>query len=319
MACFSPIKAFAAFERNPDTGKRPFVFDPRKALIESDLRTLPCGGCIGCRIAKAEGWAIRSTHESVMHEFHLPGTPGSSFLTLTFRDGCLPSDNSVSKATIQDFVRRLRRLLGSTRAGGPKLRYLACGEYGSKRKRAHYHLLLFGHSFPDRVLYKVTEVGHRLYESEVLSKAWPFGLAIIGDVSYETARYVGGYVTKKIGGERAESHYTRVSPVDGATYRVEPEFALMSLKPGLGQTFFERFKSDIFPSDQVIMDGRIRKPPRFYEKLLSETELLELKRVRRRRTFELKAAHGEDWSKDRLKVREVCANIRAHKRDREVD
>ena len=311
MVCYFPLRASPKAEKNPATGKRGFTFSTKHALIEGDLRTLPCGGCIGCRIDRAEGWAIRSTHEAKMQAHHTPGAPGSAFLTLTYDNEHLPVDNSVRKEVVQDFMKALRYRVGKANP----IRYLAAAEYGDLRGRAHFHLLIFGWSFPDRVLYKVGHGGNRLYTSELLSTAWDNGLALVGDVSYQSARYVAGYVMKKIGGDRAEAHYTRLSPVDGNAYRVEPEFQLMSLKPGIGQSFFERFKSDIFPSDQCIIDGHPRKPPRYYEKMLPEPELIALKRARKRRAV----GKAEDRTPDRLKVRNEVATLKAMRFERGVD
>lgn len=295
MVCFHPLPAYRALAVNSKTGKRGLVFKSTLALREGDRTTVPCGGCIGCRVDRAEGWAIRCVHEAHMHEYVYAGCAGSSFLTLTFAPEHLPSDNSVRKRVLQDFVRKLRRELGAS----TKIRYLGCGEYGERFGRAHYHILVFGFNFPDRKLYKVAERGYRYYTSDLLDRVWSKGLAVLADVTYESGRYVGGYITKRIGGDRAEAHYTRVSPVDGVVYRVDPEFALVSRMPGLGEAFFHRYKSDLFPSGFAIVSGRRRKVPRYYEKLLPEPELEALKRERKR----VAAGKAADRTKARLAVR----------------
>lgn len=246
-----------------------------------------------------------------MHQYHLPGSPGSSFVTLTYDPAKLPADNSLSKEVLQTFVRDLRYRTGKA----VKVRYLGCGEYGTRKGRAHYHLLVFGFSFPDRVKWQKTRQGHQLYRSELLELVWPHGFALVGDVTFESARYVGGYAMKKIGGERAEEHYRRQSPVDGDWYQVEPEFQLMSLKPGIGESWFRMFKSDVFPSDECIIGGRKLKPPRYYEKMLSEAELGPIKRARKRRAFVKK----EDRTPKRLAVREEIAHLRQERLQREVE
>lgn len=307
MVCYSPVKAYPGKEVNRETGKRPLTFSGQKSLIEGMLYTVPCGVCIGCRIDRAEGWAIRATHEAQMSE--IGSSPGSSFLTLTYDVEHLPANNSVSLDVMQRFMKRLRK------AVGVPIRFLLCGEYGERRGRAHYHVLVFGFRFPDRKLWKKTRDGFDLFTSELLSKAWPFGMALVGDVTYQSARYVGGYVTKKIGGEAAVAHYSRVSPVDGELYQVEPEFASMSLKPGLGESWFARFSADVFPSDECVIEGRPHKPPRYYEKLHGEEAMKPIKLKRRLRAAQASA----DKTRSRLSVREECAERAAIRFERSVD
>ena len=105
-----PIKGFKAFQ---------------------DL-AVPCGKCIGCRIAKRKEWSLRMLHELTYH-------PQSSFITLTYDDYHLPSDNSLKKRHLQLFIKRLRKNLGERR-----IKYFACGEYGGQTMRPHYHAILFG-------------------------------------------------------------------------------------------------------------------------------------------------------------------------------
>jgi hypothetical protein len=35
-----------------------------------------------------------------------------------------------------------------------KVRFFHCGEYGDLTRRPHYHALIFGYDFPDRILLK---------------------------------------------------------------------------------------------------------------------------------------------------------------------
>lgn len=314
MPCYSPVRAYPGREVNPETGKRPLTFSGQKNLIEGSLYTVPCGGCLGCRIDRGEAWAIRSVHEAKMNSVAFGG-PGSSFLTLTFDPEHLPTDNSVRLDHMQKFMKLLRYYVGP----GVRLRYLLCGEYGDRKGRAHYHVLVFGYGFPDRKPYKRARDGSTLFSSELLSKAWPYGYALIGDVTWQSARYVGGYVTKKIGGEKAPEHYTRQSPVDGNFYRVEPEFAAMSKKPGLGESFFRKFHSDVFPSDECIIEGRPHKPPRYYEKLMVEMfGEASIKRVKRKRRARAVASRA-DATPQRLATREECKHRKVFRFEREVE
>lgn len=77
---------------------------------------------------------------------------------------------------------------------------------------------------------------------------------------------------KKITGPQADEHYRFVVPDTGEIVQRTPEFARMSLRPGIGAGWFDRFSSDVFPGDRVVSRGREAKPPRYYDKLLSRTD-----------------------------------------------
>jgi hypothetical protein len=95
---------------------------------------VPCGQCLGCRLDKANDWAIRCVHEAKLH-LH------NCFITLTYNDDCLPADGSLHREHLQLFFKRLRRYLDYH--DNSKIRFLCCGEYGDLNRRPHYHILCF--------------------------------------------------------------------------------------------------------------------------------------------------------------------------------
>lgn len=98
---------------------------------------VPCGKCLLCRDKKAKEWSTRATCESAT------ATYPPVFVTLTYAPWSLPSDG-LQKDHLQKFIKRFRenwcRMYGNERLD---LRYFACGEYGSKYGRPHYHLLFW--------------------------------------------------------------------------------------------------------------------------------------------------------------------------------
>lgn len=172
-------------------GVRPFFSPPGEAV------QLPCGQCIGCRLDYSLHWAVRCMHEAQMHD-------ENCFLTLTYSDEHVPSSGSLDKGALQKFWKRLRKRFPERR-----IRYFACGEYGERLHRPHYHACVFGFDFPDRELFMMRE-GIPLYTSEALAQCWPFGFCSIGDVTFESAAYVARYACKKITGEAASRHYERI-------------------------------------------------------------------------------------------------------------
>lgn len=297
MGCDFPIPAW----RTPHGSPTALTFNPMKALNSTNPLHVPCGKCTGCRLERSRQWAMRCMHEAQMHEHN-------SFITLTYSDDHLPIDGSISVRALQLFMKKLRK-----QRHPETVRFLACGEYGERNLRPHYHLLLFGVDWPDRKLYSRQKNGHWLYTSDLLSSLWPYGLAPIGELTFESAAYTARYSMKKIVGKNADAHYVRQHPIHGFFCRVKPEFLLMSRKPGLGATWLDKYKRDVFPNDEVIVNGFPTKPPRFYDEQLSEEDLDEIKRRRRKDALPSKPHNTNARRHARATVRD--ARIKGYKRN----
>jgi hypothetical protein len=244
MACPNPIPGWFSKNVNP-SGKRSVVFNLRDGILDLPVQ-VPCGKCIHCRLDKAQAWAVRMTHEASLHT-------ENSFITLTYSDENLPKDLGLSVRDTQLFLKKLRKKISPK-----KIRYFLCGEYGSETFRPHYHAIIFGHDFKDKILFD-NKNGHKIYVSEQLDKLWNKGFSTIGDVSFDSAGYVARYATKKILGPSAKDYYGDL----------QPEFSNMSKRPyGIGEEWFRKYYKDVYPDDFVVMNGRKIQPPRYYDKLL---------------------------------------------------
>ena len=223
-----------------------------KRGVEGSLE-LPCGQCIGCRLERSRQWAMRCLHEASLHE-------RNAFITLTYDDSNLPPGGSLNYSDFQKFMKRLRKRIGGN------VRFYCGGEYGENTIRPHYHACLFGYDFPDKVYYKKTSSGEKIYTSKLLESLWPFGLSSVGDVTFESAAYIARYCVQKVTGQAATSHY-RVITDDGEIIDRVPEFNKMSLKPGIGSRWLEKYRSDVYPRDYVVINGVKTKPPKYYDVL----------------------------------------------------
>lgn len=249
---------------------------------------MPCGQCIGCRLERSRQTAVRCVHELALHD-------RSSFITLTYAPEKLPRGGSLVVKDVQDFLKRVRRSLSKLQ----RVRFLCAGEYGDPEKlypggplrnpsdnvgRPHYHLVLFGLDFPDRVYRFESSPGVRCYTSERLSALWGKGFATCGDVTFESAAYVARYCVKKVNGDLAPLWYQRVDPGTGEIHVLVPEFSTRSLKPGLGQGWLQRYMDDVYPSDEVVVRGKSSPVPRYYDKLLAmgDRELFDYLKLQRR-------------------------------------
>ncbi len=280
MVCFHPLTAYRAHGGS-------IVFNAKDGFRDLPVE-LACGQCQGCRLERSRQWAIRCVHEAQMHS-------KNSFITLTYSNEFLPKDGSLCLEDWQKFAKRLRRRAGP-------FRFFHCGEYGEVNLRPHYHACIFGLDFiADRGLWK-DDGKHPLFRSPLLDETWGLGFATVGALTFKSAAYVARYVMKKATGDLAKMKYSRISEATGEEFCVKPEYVTMSRRPGIGSSWFEKFKSDVYPSDEVVHEGKRYRPPRFYDCKLDGGELDEY-RVRRRRAV---GTRVKDLSPERLAVREEC-------------
>lgn len=289
MPCFSPLQAYKAYSK--DTQKTLITFRP--ALSQRGVRIdLPCGQCVDCRLERSRQWAVRCTHEASLYD-------ENSFLTLTYNDANLPSNGSLVKSHFQDFMKRLRKSIAPR-----SVRYYHCGEYGETYQRPHYHALLFGYDFGDKKFFS-QKASNPLFTSDLLSQLWGKGFCTIGEVTFESAAYVARYIMKKVTGKKAADHYAGRLP----------EYTTMSRRPGIGKGWFDKYSSDVYPLDRVVVRGRDTRPPRFYDNLLgrydpSTLALLKIKREDNERYVTDTLSNGRivtesDSSMRRLAVKEL--------------
>lgn len=289
MPCYHPLKAW---QQAP--GVKP-VFAFKAGYQEL---TLPCGRCIGCRLERSRQWAVRVMHEDSMHD-------QSYFLTLTFDKDHYPDLSKPIYPYFQGFMKRYR-----ARFPDLEIRFYMCFEYGENFGRPHFHACIFGHLPDDAVLYKRTFSGDNLYTSSLLESLWPYGFCPFGDVTFASAAYIARYCTKKITGDAADEHYTLTDPDTGEIIRRPSEFNRMSLKPGIGARWIDRYHTDVYPSDEVIVRGRPVKPPRYYDKRFGDRIDPEFfLEVKEKRLLDMQK-NLDDNTPERLAVKEKIAVAR---------
>lgn len=298
-------------------GQPSVVFNASRSYGGSKSFELPCGQCVGCRIRKAQEWAVRMAHEASLHD-------DNSFLTLTYSDEHLPLDGSVSLRAMQLFMKRLRKAIAPTR-----ISYFVVGEYGGDNGRPHYHASVFNYGFPDRTIWRKAPSGHYLYRSALLEACWPFGNAEFGTLTMQSAGYVARYNLKKIAGGRT-GNKERPHPLTGELFECLPEFASMSTRPAIGARWYEQYHRDAFPSDFVVLDGRKHPVPKFYLKLLKRGEPEEFTDfrslvtaasasvTRKRREEAQTPSRRANSTPERLATREELQTIRATQLKREL-
>lgn len=119
-----------------------------------------------------------------------------------------------------------------------------------------------------------------LWTSVTLDSIWGLGECKYGAVTFESAAYIARYSLKKITGDRAKEHYTRLDYETGEIHEIEPEFIRMS--QGLGRDWFIKYKTDVYPSDFVVLKGKRLRVPKYYDTKLPEGELVGIKAQRKK-------------------------------------
>lgn len=198
--------------------------------IYIDAQQLPCGHCYVCKTNLMSDWIIRLNHEATnCHQ--------ALFVTLTYAtENLTVNDNDqpcLIKSDLQKWLKRLRKK--------NSVRYYAVGEYGTKRHRPHYHVLLFTY----------TPVSY-----SDLEKSWGLGIIHVGTLTPASTAYTLKYV------------YNRKK------YQDKPsEFALMSRKPGLGAHKIPFLAKRNF----IYLNGYKKRMPRYYKnKLMTKDERKQL-------------------------------------------
>ncbi len=315
MACYSPLKGF----KDNETGGILF----KRNAQTTETMEVACGQCFGCRLDRTRMWAMRIIHESELHK----DDAGSCFITLTYRSEAestieqlnkkhhVPKDYSLNKSHFQKFIKRLRKKFPQ------KIRYFQCGEYGDETKRPHYHAVLFNCNFEDQRLWTEKE-GLLTYTSQILEDLWQYGYCTVSELNWETASYTSGYILKKVNGQMADEEYLR-SDENGEAYWVLPPYLTMSLgrkRPGgIGAQFYERYKSDFFPSDTCPVPGKgiYQSIPRYYQALYADESPDGMEKIKQLRQV-FYNAHRADFTPQRLHDKYLCARAQYSNHKREL-
>jgi len=316
MTCYAPLQAYKSRLPGNNGG---FGITWNKDESNGQRIQVGCGHCIGCKLHRSKEWGIRAIHEAQMHE-------DNCFITLTYNDKHLPEDESLNVKHFQLFIKRLRK-----HNKPKKIRYIHSGEYGAtcplhntenckqcgSLQRPHYHAILFNHDFKDKIPWKIRN-DNQTYRSPTLEKLWPLGNSEIGTVTFQSAAYVARYTVKKITGDNAHAHYQKINPETGEIIWLKPEYMTSSRNPGIGFTWYQKYKNDLYPRDECVIDGRIMKPPRYYDKLYEKEQPHKYKQLKLKRK-QFNTQHPDDNTWQRLQQREQVKHAQLNQLTRQLE
>lgn len=159
-------------------------------VLLNNGQEVACHKCWQCIRRKIDDWTGRCVAESQT-------AVATRSVTLTYgRDLRIGEIDHMQAAVltysdVQAFVRALRD------AGYKPLRYFVVGEYGSRKGRAHWHIILFFHG---------TRVPLVPLERQVEFEQWPHGLTFWQLATPEAIRYVTKYIAKEVETEERQYH-----------------------------------------------------------------------------------------------------------------
>ena len=206
---------------------------------------VPCGKCLACKKRRASHWSFRLNEEAKT-------SSSACFITLTYENAPVSENGfrTLNKRDFQLFLKRLRKTCPTN-----KLKYYACGEYGTQTHRPHYHAIIF--NLPKSLI----------QSPQKIADTWQNGHIHLANNNQLTINYVVGYMTK--------SNFTRFNNQDDRL----PEFSLMSKKMGLG--YLTEAMKNYYKKREIFCivreSGQIISMPRYYkEKIFEKKQLKEM-------------------------------------------
>lgn len=244
---------------------RAISIQDKSGATTADRITVPCGKCHACLTNKREEWTIRILEEAKSYL-------KCCFITLTINDNNIvygATEPTLVKNDIVLFMKRLRKRLNFP------IRFYCVGEYGTKTRRPHYHLMIFGLDYSHF---------HLILKSWVnLETSEPIGLVDYGDLNVRTASYIAKY------------HVNRTKYPEGSS----PPFVLMS--KGIGRAYVKKMRNYHKSIDNGFYQHfEFRKAlPRYYKnKLYTKFQLQKMGVENRVRAGAYEETNVEKWYRE---------------------
>lgn len=202
-------------------------------ILQRDGSLRPCHVCKQCKLIRYFDWVGRCIAESKVsaHTFVVCLTYG--------HDPHLTSveDHTHAHLLLYSDVQKYLKLLRKHTKG--RIRFFCAGEYGSKKGRAHWHLVIFCKKNPPPNIRFDERYIHQWKAGAAL---WPHGWSFWQPAVTENIRYVVGYLHKmKQNDEYRMFRYSKM-PHIGAEYFAQ--LARQSVEQGLPPNNRYRFPND---------------------------------------------------------------------------
>lgn len=208
----------------------------RKPILDVLGRSvkIPCQTCASCRADKIAHWSVRL-------EFEALDKP-SAFVTLTCDDYHLEYNEGFYEPTLKrsvfhKFIDKLHHVCDD------KFTYFGCGEYGDRKGRPHYHLVIFG---LDWIKY-----------FHIIPKYWKKGKCDVGPLLSGGCRYVLKYMEKQ--------QFNREFN-DSVYYDNGLDIPFVSMSPGIGSSVYLAHYAELLRNAPLIFGSRSVIAPAYWRR-----------------------------------------------------
>ena len=183
---------------------------------------------------------------------------------------------------LTNFIKKVRNIMERDH-NETGIRFMACGEYGDKNERPHYHIIFFNLNLPIHTFFEPRIINHETYwRNTIIERAWKKGISNISEATWNNIAYTARYITKKVNGKNSQSQYDDRGQ--------DKEFMRTSRMPGIGKPYYDKYKNKIYKYDEIIIQNKNGviscKPPKYFDDLYEAENPKKFKEIKRKRIRE---------------------------------
>lgn len=226
-----------------------------KIWLKNQKIWVNCGKCLNCLEEKKKEIGNRAVHDLEQYKMKY-------MITLTYDEINAVrnkyGETTLVKEHLNKYIKALQYVAKkyNFRETKNSFSYVACGEYGAKTQRAHYHLV----------------VGTNWYMERTFREKWKYGNVKIEKIkSVASIFYTTGYTAKKIGFNEKKFK--------------NKEIAFLKFKRGLGENWIKRKIDErkITAENyylETMMNGKIKMPTYYKNKIKEYVMGMKISRIK---------------------------------------
>lgn len=166
-----------------------------------DGNTFACRRCNQCVAARRSDWVSRAMAEKTLHQYTLA-------ITLTYGDETQHQRDGAAMFQYEDIrllLARIRRHIKYHTGESESIRYLCAGEQGDRKRRCHWHMVVFTNTDLTTIGEWLAPWGVVTKQSEIISgnrpmrrrwSLWPHGFVVVQEPDVSGIKYAISYALK---------------------------------------------------------------------------------------------------------------------------